>query len=83
MDVEKGTPLEKLAAAMNLKNKGGSTGTSSAGLLTANHIMLCFMLSFMLCFILCMMNIVIGGGTFVLMTSLSSHMGVIKCYSRC
>ena len=39
VDVEKGTPLEKLAAAMNLKNKGGSTGTSSAGLLTANHSM--------------------------------------------
>ena len=33
VDVEKGTPLEKLAAAMNFKNKGGSTGTSSSGIL--------------------------------------------------
>lgn len=32
VDVEKGTPLEKLAAAMNFKNKGGSTGTSSSGI---------------------------------------------------
>lgn len=32
-DVEKATPLEKLAAVLHLKNKGGSsTGSSSSGI---------------------------------------------------